>query len=304
MVCGSSAHAEMRPSGPRPRPRFRGFLRSRGDAPESASVVRLSHVVPPLTRRCALVTPRVSVTRPGSSAHAEMRRDASSRRHIAHGFLRSRGDAPLRRGQGWRRCEVPPLTRRCAVTGEEIGPELYGSSAHAEMRPADSACRLASARFLRSRGDAPIAHRHRHIGTGVPPLTRRCAERLPRPRDRGRGSSAHAEMRPIRCTSLRRARGFLRSRGDAPTEHVYTEGFLRVPPLTRRCAPPPLEQTTCTRGSSAHAEMRPSCRRSRSRSRRFLRSRGDAPTRDGVLLRFPPVPPLTRRCARCADASG
>ncbi len=93
---------------------------------------------------------------------------------------------------------------------------------------------------------------------------------------------------------------FLRSRGDAPEAAAAEERALAVPPLTRRCARAGEGAFRGPAGSSAHAEMRPTCR-SRAPSRpRFLRSRGDAPWCRCASPRGSWVPPLTRRCAASA----
>ena len=154
------------------------------------------------------------------------------------------------------------------------------------------------ARFLRSRGDAPVVQALVDGETVVPPLTRRCARSRASAPPRGRGSSAHAEMRPARRIARCRARRFLRSRGDAPARSRFASRTSPVPPLTRRCARPVARRRGDLTGSSAHAEMR---RRPRARPpprTGFLRSRGDAPYFFSPEAPRAEVPPLTRRCAR------
>ena len=196
---------------------------------------------------------------------------------------------------------VPPLARRCALI--EIARERaeQGSSARAEMRPRRRAVPKRKRGFLRSRGDAPQRSSETRRHRGVPPLARRCAARLRRPREREGGSSARAEMRPrVRCCTAPRG-GFLRSRGDAPGFADSLRDAMWVPPLARRCALQP--QADCARclGSSARAEMRLYDGLPTEDDIRFLRSRGDAPIFDLDAFGSPWVPPLARRCASVAD---
>ncbi len=104
-------------------------------------------------------------------------------------------------------------------------------------------------------------------------------------------------MRRGRDGPLRGGRRFLRSRGDAPARARPGPCPRGVPPLTRRCASDASLRGQGPRGSSAHAEMRPTPLSVYSPVMRFLRSRGDAPpTTPGASRRWR-VPPLTRRCA-------
>ena len=192
---GSSAHAEMRPCRRRRSSSPPWFLRSRGDAPGSRRRRCSPRAVPPLTRRCAPARGRTSEVSGGSSAHAEMRPELSSMSYRYERFLRSRGDAPESERRFRRHIAVPPLTRRCARSRRVLARTHPGSSAHAEMRPSRRSRRRSSQRFLRSRGDAPIGDRMIFTRSGVPPLTRRCAEGLLVLDRCLEGSSAHAEMR-------------------------------------------------------------------------------------------------------------
>ena len=196
---------------------------------------------------------------------------------MTRGFLRSRGDAPSRTHAEPRGPLVPPLTRRCARASRDLGVFFDGSSAHAEMRRRRGDGGVAAGGFLRSRGDAPALTTRVEVGRRVPPLTRRCAPSRDRGSAGARGSSAHAEMRPSARQTSRWGPWFLRSRGDAPEYTVIEVGQSLVPPLTRRCAAPRRALRAPTRGSSAHAEMRPSPTRTSSAGTGFLRSRGDAP---------------------------
>ncbi len=165
------------------------------------------------------------------------------------------------------------------------------------MRPRWLELAVRSRRFLRSRGDAPPATTVRDSHASVPPLTRRCARPARSGAARMAGSSAHAEMRPPSRQSSQHVRRFLRSRGDAPRVYRYALYVLPVPPLTRRCALPRCLRCGAGRGSSAHAEMRPSTIRGTTAHGGFLRSRGDAPHVQNFVVAHAPVPPLTRRCA-------
>ncbi len=165
------------------------------------------------------------------------------------------------------------------------------------MRPSGDGLRSSGRWFLRSRGDAPDCSAVAGDTTEVPPLTRRCALDLALRRARPCGSSAHAEMRRSCSPAIRSSRGFLRSRGDAPSAAVHVASVTWVPPLTRRCAPRDGTRFVWLQGSSAHAEMRRSGVGGRGRPARFLRSRGDAPPPFRPRIIDTTVPPLTRRCA-------
>ena len=296
-LLGSSAHAEMRPTCVRTAHRWSWFLRSRGDAPPCTIGESDAVMVPPLTRRCALLQAQRRAAAAGSSAHAEMRRSRRTRSALAGGFLRSRGDAP---GQGPRHVitdGVPPLTRRCAREPSLRLRLERGSSAHAEMRPAAPPLPATGRWFLRSRGDAPPSIKMPLKTRGVPPLTRRCASFSDFRHIIGAGSSAHAEMRRRGSGSRWVRWRFLRSRGDAPRSDSPSSSSARVPPLTRRCANTSSAMAYLFLGSSAHAEMRRSSPRITRRRNWFLRSRGDAPTRSPPTVTAFGVPPLTRRCA-------
>ena len=255
-ISGSSAHAEMRRCRRLGGSPTRGFLRSRGDAPAQEAPRWDLPPVPPLTRRCARESAPREGGGPGSSAHAEMRRRRRRPPDAVPRFLRSRGDAPGSSRPGPQRPQVPPLTRRCALTPEwELALE-DGSSAHAEMRRAEVTLTSPVLGFLRSRGDAPSRSARSIDSRVVPPLTRRCAARRRARRASSSGSSAHAEMRRARPPRPRSFGGFLRSRGDAPRHPQRKRALAGVPPLTRRCAPRTDSICRDAGGSSAHAEMR------------------------------------------------
>ncbi len=257
----------------------KGFLRPRGDAPDRGLVAIDVAPVPPPTRRCTrAASPRRSSV-PGSSAHAEMHpaRGVSAKRRSW--FLRPRGDAPRRSASRPRAARVPPPTRRCTGGAAWMTSISRGSSAHAEMHPTTSVRRSGRRRFLRPRGDAPVARLQRRLAPAVPPPTRRCTDqRLPIAR-LAHGSSAHAEMHRDRARPRRGGARFLRPRGDAPVEALSRGLQLLVPPPTRRCTHDVGAQRLCPSGSSAHAEMHPRRRASVRPPRRFLRPRGDAPPR-------------------------
>ncbi len=287
----------MRPGSPPPQSVAKGFLRSRGDAPTTATLSSHVSTVPPLTRRCAVGGSELVERGVGSSAHAEMRPPWACRPAPPSRFLRSRGDAPVALDRGHARDRVPPLTRRCADFDSAGLQWAGGSSAHAEMRPCRQTTSPSSSRFLRSRGDAPSPGRDLTQSSRVPPLTRRCAARA-RPRAGwSAGSSAHAEMRRRGGPRSSPRPWFLRSRGDAPTEDVAPASVREVPPLTRRCARLRAPRGDVLRGSSAHAEMRRASSSAGRSGAWFLRSRGDAPPGATPRARTWTVPPLTRRCA-------
>ncbi len=295
---GSSAHAEMhRGRGSRSASRGR-FLRPRGDAPRSSTRRASSALVPPPTRRCTPLSDSVLSHRGGSSAHAEMHPSSSATSTARTGFLRPRGDAPTPPTSDTRTPMVPPPTRRCTDVGGQSAAADLGSSAHAEMHPATTPPASTRRWFLRPRGDAPPGRILRALGRMVPPPTRRCTHADTRGGGFSLGSSAHAEMHRRSAMSERRSARFLRPRGDAPDVLVARGHDAAVPPPTRRCTVTIAARVCAAWGSSAHAEMHPWRRRTRSRRRRFLRPRGDAPYpyRDGQDTEE--VPPPTRRCTR------
>ena len=105
-------------------------------------------------------------------------------------------------------------------------------------------------------------------------------------------------MRRSRRSAAPWALWLLRPRGDAPPITVSGALAKTAPPPTRRCARRSRGLPRELRGSSAHAEMRPSARRARMGRRRLLRPRGDAPPKRRRPRRKPRAPPPTRRCAR------
>ncbi len=294
---GSSAPAEMRRRRRARSCSSTGFLRPRGDAPFTVRSPDAGTGVPPPPRRCARSRHGMPNSALGSSAPAEMRprlRLASSR---ATRFLRPRGDAPVsvreRRGVAL----VPRPPRRCARHHEPPRRRRPGSSAPAEMRRSSMARSSGERWFLRPRGDAPPGSGGVALTGVVPPPPRRCASWTARVRQSRRGSSAPAEMRPTRSPIAAPISGFLRPRGDAPRGVVPAAPVARVPPPPRRCAPLTRRTTSVRMGSSAPAEMRPGFDSALGGPTGFLRPRGDAPERLGVLCRDGQVPPPPRRCA-------
>ncbi len=193
---GSSAHAEMRPWISNRKPIGRWLLRPRGDAPRGRRFQRMARRAPPPTRRCARSDDRRHLVHRGSSAHAEMRPQMSSRTIRGFRLLRPRGDAPATASSCARPEWAPPPTRRCAPSSGARPARPPGSSAHAEMRLRPRASRTRTSRLLRPRGDAPQVVAQGNARYVAPPPRRRCAMASSRRRACGIGSSAHAEMRP------------------------------------------------------------------------------------------------------------
>ncbi len=253
-------------------------------------------MVPPPTRRCTGPLTSVADRAHGSSAHAEMHPAQPQHAAPRAGFLRPRGDAPGTCASDVDHPEVPPPTRRCTGRGAFRGREGTGSSAHAEMHRRRGPGRCPRPRFLRPRGDAPKSQTSPSPSTMVPPPTRRCTGGRGRSRSPHAGSSAHAEMHPRRGLRPRGRAGFLRPRGDAPSETSREMPATMVPPPTRRCTPSDPGGSDRASGSSAHAEMHPAEARPDRRRRWFLRPRGDAPHELRLLGAYLAVPPPTRRC--------
>ena len=169
--------------------------------------------------------------------------------------FRARGDAPLPGPAHPGAQSVPPRTRRCTLDLEFEAGEACGSSAHAEMHPPLADYSARAARFLRARGDAPSGPTARSCGSRVPPRTRRCTRVAPRAHPRFHGSSAHAEMHPMRPMAENGPSWFLRARGDAPECSNPAAAAVGVPPRTRRCTRGDECADLVECGSSAHAEM-------------------------------------------------
>ena len=172
------------------------------------------------------------------------------------------------------------------------------------MHPARRPARRARGRFLRARGDAPLAEGLLAALGTVPPRTRRCTSRATPPVI----SPCGFLLRTRRCTLQRFA--IPRSRNSVPprtrrcTLRRAARRLVRpwVPPRTRRCTrsltvPGVVD---APRASSAHAEMHPASGSGSAASGRFLRARGDAPAETPIQVHGWPVPPRTRRCTRGA----
>ena len=97
---GSSARAEIDPTGSAPRRARGGLLRSRGDRPRGSTFAIWQARAPPLARRSTLSRTGAASPALGSSARAEIDRTRSRRAATASWLLRSRGDRPRRRTGG------------------------------------------------------------------------------------------------------------------------------------------------------------------------------------------------------------
>ena len=202
--------------------------------------------------------------------------------------------------------------RRVEGTGLDTGPEPSDSHrTDCEGRPRgdlDVDGGKGSFEKVDEAGRRGPGHRHTTIRTGpssrglplaeVPPRTRGCAPANEAPPYRGRGSPAHAGMRPAATRGSASATGFPRARGDAPDGATHRARMPKVPPRTRGCARAvPDRQGTLT-GSPAHAGMRPGLEVKPAGGTGFPRARGDAPGSDATAATSRVVPPRTRGCAR------
>ena len=102
-------------------------------------------------------------------------------------------------------------------------------------------------------------------------------------------------MDPGRAESRPDERANLRSRGDGPNPKMPITQDIVKPPLTRRWTPRRRGQRGPHRQTSAHAEMDPSWTVFRPARKTNLRSRGDGPVANAILLDSYRKPPLTRR---------
>ena len=149
--------------------------------------------------------------------------------------------------------------------------------------------------LLRSRGDRPLPRLAFTSTLAAPPLTRRSPRAGPWRRRSHAGSSAHAEIAPLRYGARRLAGRLLRSRGDRPGCWEPSMSRARAPPLTRRSPLGRRLDLTGQDGSSAHAEIAPASVSSIRQCGGLLRSRGDRPVWFDAARRLSLAPPLTRR---------
>ena len=213
-------------------------------------------------------------------------------------FPRTRGDAPDTAISSYPRNQLPPHTRGC--TREFLAPReaVIASPAHAGMHLIQAELIFRSPGFPRTRGDAPPPLLDLLLEVMLPPHTRGCTRRGFDDYAARDASPAHAGMHPQGAVNARAARGFPRTRGDAPRRGPARRRWPRLPPHTRGCT---LIGVGCRVGrpaSPAHAGMHPKYRNRASGVSGFPRTRGDAPDRRRAAQRPPALPPHTRGCTR------
>ncbi len=262
---GSPARAGMHPCRSRHSGARRRFPRTRGDAPLlSAANVRFLRV-PPHARGCTRHHRVGERHGPGSPARAGMHPGPTSSRPRCRRFPRTRGDAPWSAPGSQSRSTVPPHARGCTQAAPTQPRGELGSPARAGMHPTSPRARPSTARFPRTRGDAPRLILDAVLTVTVPPHARGCTPLVGLARGSAPGSPARAGMHRRRLDDRPPHRGFPRTRGDAPQVVGCGMYCPPVPPHARGCAP--VDLSSLLAGG-------------------FPRTRGDAPLRDIMMARY------------------
>ena len=114
-------------------------------------------LVPPHARRSTRPDKRYRSVLEGSSARAEIDPGFRARAFVNCGFLRTRGDRPALYLAAVFLAMVPPHARRSTFLLLVGNRRSVGSSARAEIDPWRKGQPLKAFRFLRTRGDRPLA---------------------------------------------------------------------------------------------------------------------------------------------------
>ncbi len=190
---------------------------------------------------------------------------------------RTRGDGPLWSRSVRRRCSDSPHTRGWTPRPMDEQQAVVGFPAHAGMDLELHPLVRGRLRIPRTRGDGPDVGVAASGQLEDSPHTRgwtlQCIEGHRRPG----GFPAHAGMDPSARSACRSGRRIPRTRGDGPmansnsgpvpVDSPHTRGWTARRQVLQRHHP----------GFPAHAGMDPSARRSRRRSCRIPRTRGDGP---------------------------
>ncbi len=211
-------------------------------------------------------------------------------------FPRTRGDAPRPRRRRRRPEPLPPHTRGCTPRRMVRDRVVKASPAHAGMHPLEDARDIASARFPRTRGDAPRIDRPHIQQVALPPHTRGCTRHRLTGRWSPPASPAHAGMHRSRDGLPCRGFRFPRTRGDAPAMRSRDTRCGRLPPHTRGCTLRRRSGQPRENASPAHAGMHPSPPAISATAARFPRTRGDAPGMRWRASHSAELPPHTRGC--------
>ena len=234
-VPASPAHAGMHRRTPARHTGTPGFPRTRGDAPSIPCLIPILETLPPHTRGCTRERDDAGPGRHASPAHAGMHPEVPSLKVTVRGFPRTRGDAPFSSDCSSGRNTLPPHTRGCTATVEQVLWQGTASPAHAGMHRHGGAGALAGHRFPRTRGDAPMWGHSVWPQVQLPPHTRGCTEYGGRAAEERAASPAHAGMHPSGGVGEGCRGGFPRTRGDAPVMCSYRVLMRGLPPHTRGC---------------------------------------------------------------------
>ena len=262
------------------RRRFRAwFPRTRGDGPRAAVPNPKGSRVSPHTRGWTQDGRRHPVRVPGFPAHAGMDPAASRRQRRPGRFPRTRGDGPAVYRSQDDGVTVSPHTRGWTQKTSPRRRPRQGFPAHAGMDPRLADRGRTGGRFPRTRGDGPLAIRHRERQPAVSPHTRGWTPCRVRPLGEGAGFPAHAGMDPRVRRGCSAATWFPRTRGDGPWRWRSSLTGRPVSPHTRGWTPACRTARSISSGFPAHAGMDPIDPSAPRRARWFPRTRGDGPAR-------------------------
>ena len=300
MSHGSSALAEIDPHHAREHLPLDRLLRARGDRPRVIDVYPGRRAAPPRSRRSTRASCRRCAAPSGSSALAEIDPLGAVEKVACCGLLRARGDRPCAGERLSAATAAPPRSRRSTRCPMERWRAAPGSSALAEIDPAQDRRGTPAPRLLRARGDRPPGVSFVPVVCQAPPRSRRSTPRPCVVVARDGGSSALAEIDPIRSAPVQPSGGLLRARGDRPVLAPSTPAHHGAPPRSRRSTQDGQRSPRALPGSSALAEIDPRpCSPSRRRGR-LLRARGDRPSTTLPSSNRGEAPPRSRRSTRDA----
>ena len=290
----SPAHAGMDPGLRSTRRKPSSFPRTRGDGPQTGSLVRKLRGFPPHTRGWTLESHSSGCGMGVSPAHAGMDPRYSSTSAKRQRFPRTRGDGPWTVPRVFRVGMFPPHTRGWTRHHYPEGGRQDVSPAHAGMDPPHPCRRSGSSSFPRTRGDGPSPVSEYCKDSGFPPHTRGWT-RVCRAHVRsGCVSPAHAGMDPLARKRWTLMSCFPRTRGDGPRHRWSDLSPWPFPPHTRGWTAPRLLAPRGRAVSPAHAGMDPSFGATFEVTASFPRTRGDGPLMDSHFGREGMFPPHTR----------
>ena len=281
---GFPAHAGMDPS-PRRRSRpTKRFPRTRGDGPDTFTVLANTIRVSPHTRGWTCPDGHRRHGQRGFPAHAGMDHTPDSGLKATVGFPRTRGDGPAFNGIAIMNVVVSPHTRGWTPAEDDAGVGVKGFPAHAGMDPYRPPWRADRYRFPRTRGDGPRDNQ--------------CRDK------RRTGFPAHAGMDLRQVVRTGGDDGFPRTRGDGPRVLVSRTPHVGVSPHTRGWTHVGQIGRWASDGFPAHAGMDPRLNTMQAELHGFPRTRGDGPAAQWLPVIDDMVSPHTRGWTRAIGRFG